>query len=87
MADLTFNTASGQTIDRELLVAYLNTAGASATSPTWSPLGSRVTDSSEEIDWGKESSTDILGKTHTSMKSLLSHRALILATLTAQTVQ
>ena len=34
MADMTFNTTSGQTIDRELLIAYLNT-GESAT-PVWS---------------------------------------------------
>ena len=44
MADLEFNTASGQTVDRELLIAYLNTGTTSA--PVWSPLGSRVTDSS-----------------------------------------
>ena len=33
MADLTFNTPSGQTIARELLIAYLNTGTASA--PVW----------------------------------------------------
>lgn len=48
MADLEFNTASGQTVDRELLIAYLNTGTTSA--PVWSPLGSRVTDSSMEYD-------------------------------------
>ena len=25
MADMTFNTTAGQTVDRELLIAYLNT--------------------------------------------------------------
>lgn len=30
MADLTFNTTEGQTIDRELLIAYLNTGTSSA---------------------------------------------------------
>lgn len=67
MADLTFNTTSGQTVDRELLIAYLNT-GTSAAAPTWSPLGTRVTDSSMEYDWQEDSSKDILGTTRTTMK-------------------
>ena len=66
MADLTFNTTSGQTIERELLIAYLNTG--SAGSPTWSPLGKRVADSSMEMDWGQETVQDILGATYTTMK-------------------
>ena len=66
MADLEFNTASGQTVDRELLIAYLNTGTTSA--PVWSPLGSRVTDSSMEFDWQEESSKDILGTTRSTMK-------------------
>lgn len=66
MANITFNTTSGQTIQRELLIAYLNTG--TSNSPTWSPLGSRVSDSSEEIDWNTETSTDILGVVRTEMK-------------------
>lgn len=66
MADLEFNTASGQTVDRELLIAYLNTGTTSA--PVWSPIGSRVTDSSMEYDWREESSKDILGTTRSTMK-------------------
>ena len=66
MADLEFNTASGQTVDRELLIAYLNTVTTSA--PVWSPLGSRVTDSSMEYDWQEESNKDILGTTRSTMK-------------------
>ena len=66
MADLEFNTAPGQTVDRELLIAYLNTGTTSA--PVWSPLGSRVTDSSMEYDWQEESNKDILGTTRTTMK-------------------
>ena len=66
MADLTFNTPSGQTVDRELLIAYLNT-GTSAI-PVWSPIGKRVTDSSEEIDWSGETTTDILGNNYTDLK-------------------
>lgn len=46
MADMTFNTTAGQTVDRELLIACLNT-GETGT-PTWSPFGTRVTDSSME---------------------------------------
>ena len=49
MADLTFNTPGGQTIARELLIAYLNTGTGAA--PVWSPLGKRVEDSSTELDW------------------------------------
>lgn len=66
MADLTFNTTSGETIKRELLIAYLNT-GTTAT-PVWSAIGKRVEDSSMELDWGEESKQDILGSTYTTMK-------------------
>lgn len=66
MADLTFNTTSGQTIDRELLIAYLNTGTAEV--PVWSAVGKRVEDSSMEYDWSQETSTDILGNTFTNMK-------------------
>ena len=62
----TLNTPAGETQARELLVAYLNTGSSS--SPTWSPFGLRVEDSSIELDWGDESSQDILGNTHTTMK-------------------
>lgn len=65
MADLTFNTTAGQTIDRELLIAYGNTG--TYASPSWSPLGSRVTDSSMEFDWSEETNQDILGVTYGSM--------------------
>ena len=63
---MTFNTGAGKTIDRELLVAYLNTATTS--SPSWKPVGKRVSDSSEELDWSEDSSTDILGNTYTTLK-------------------
>ena len=66
MADVTFNTPSGQTIARELMILYLNTGTSS--SPTWSPLGSRVEDSSMEFDWADESSQDVLGKIRNTMK-------------------
>lgn len=59
MADLTFNTTAGQTIDRELCIAYLNTG--SVGTPTWSPIGKRVEDSSESMDWSEETIRDILG--------------------------
>ena len=62
----TFNTTAGQTIAREMLIAYLNTG--TAQSPVWSPIGKRVTDSSAEYDWSGESAKDILGNTNTSMK-------------------
>ena len=66
MPDLTFNTTSGQTINREMLIAYLNT-GTDAT-PVWSPLGKRVTDSSVEYDWSDDTSTDILGQNYTLLR-------------------
>ena len=65
MADLTFSTPEGQTVGRELLIAYLNTGTTSA--PTWSAIGKRVEDSSEEMDWGQESKQDIMGNTFTTM--------------------
>ncbi len=66
MADYTFNTPAGQTIARENLIAYLNTG--TPETPNWSPLGKRTTDSSEEYDWGEETSQDVLGNTYTTMK-------------------
>ena len=66
MANYTFNTTSGQTIAREMLIAYLNT-GTTAL-PTWSPLGAWVEDSSIEFDYQEETTQDILGVSHTSMK-------------------
>ena len=66
MPDLTFNTNSGQTIAREMFIAYLNT-GTSA-SPVWSAIGKRVEDSSSEIDWETEKIRDILGATYSNMK-------------------
>ena len=66
MADLEFNTTEGQTIARELLIAYLNTG--TAESPTWTAIGKRVEESDEEMDWSAESTQDILGSTWTTMQ-------------------
>ena len=66
MADLTFNTTAGQTVARELLVAYLNTGSSS--EPVWSPIGKRVEDSSIEFDWQTETKVDIFGDTYTTGK-------------------
>ena len=66
MADLTFYTPGGQTIARERMILYLNTGSAS--SPTWSALGKRVEDSSMEMDWSDESSQDILGNVHGTLR-------------------
>lgn len=66
MAKPTFNTTDGQTIARELLIAYINTASSS--SPNWAPIGKRVEDSSEEFDWSEETIQDILGHSYTTMK-------------------
>lgn len=66
MADLTFNTTSGATVARELMIAYLNTG--TALLPVWSPIGKRVEDSSMEIDWSDETKSDILGQTYTTLR-------------------
>lgn len=69
MADYTFNTPAGQTIARELLIAYLNTGTAS--EPVWSAVGKRVEDSSSEYDWQTETKKDILGSTYGTMNRAL----------------
>ena len=66
MADLTFNTTAGQTIDRELVIAFLNTGTSAA--PVWSPLGKRVEDSSATYEWNEETIRDILGNVWNSMR-------------------
>jgi hypothetical protein len=66
MAEYTFTTTAGQTVARELLLAYLNTG--TSTAPVWSVIGKRVEDSSEEYDWSTESKKDILGNTYGTMK-------------------
>lgn len=63
---INFNTTPGQTVARELLIAYLNTG--THEEPVWSPIGKRVEDSSAEYDWGEETKQDILGSTWTTMK-------------------
>ena len=65
--NMTFNTVAGQPVDRELLILCVNTAGTDPAA-VWSPLGTRVTDSSMEYDWQKDSNKDILGTTRTTMK-------------------
>lgn len=65
----TFNTPQGQTIARDLLIAYLNVATESREeTPAWEPIGKRVEDSSQEFDWGEETIQDILGSTYTTAK-------------------
>lgn len=66
MANMKFNTTAGETVARELLIAYLNTGEAG--TPTWSPIGKRVEDSSEELDWSEETKKDIFGNTYTTLK-------------------
>ena len=66
MADITFNTPAGQTIKRELLIAYMNTGTSQA--PVWSAIGKRVEDSSTTYDWNTETKRDILGATYGRLK-------------------
>lgn len=66
MADYNFTTNPGETVARELLVAYLNTGTQQA--PVWSPLGKRVEESSAEYDWSESTSQDIIGNTWAKLK-------------------
>lgn len=66
MADFSFNTVPGQTVARELLLAYLNTG--TSNEPVWSVLGKRVEDSSMAFDWSTETKKDILGSTYSTGK-------------------
>lgn len=66
MAEYTFTTPAGQTVARELLIAYLNVSENA--TPEWAAVGKRVEDSSEEYDWSTESKKDILGDTYGTMK-------------------
>ena len=66
MADLAFKTKEGQTVDRALLILYLNIG--TADEPEWAQVGKRVEESSANYDWGEETKTDILGDTYTSLK-------------------
>lgn len=62
----TWTTPAGQTVARELLIAYLNTG--THDEPVWSPIGKRVEDSSAEYDWSTETKKDIMGDTYGTMK-------------------
>lgn len=66
MAEYTFTTPAGQTVARELLIAYLNTG--TKTAPVWAAVGKRVEESSGEYDWSAESKQDILGNAYGNMK-------------------
>ena len=66
MAKFTFNTNPGETIARELLIAYLNVGEKD--EPEWAPIGKRVEDSSEEMDWSEETIQDIMGSTYTTLR-------------------
>ena len=66
MATYTFKTPAGQTIDRDLLILYMNTG--TPETPVWSAIGKRVEDSSIDFDWSTETKQDILGGTYTTGK-------------------
>ena len=63
----TFKTPAGQTVDRKLYLVCGNHGTVSA--PKWGKLGKRVEDSSAEMDWQEETKKDILGDTHSTMKT------------------
>lgn len=67
MADSTFNVAAGKKMKRESVIAHLN-VGTNDT-PDWGIMGKGVQSSDMELDWGRESNTDITGETETDMKT------------------
>lgn len=69
MEEYIFKTPKGETMARELLIAYLNVATETPMEkPVWAALGMRVEDSSSEYDWSEETFQDILGITRTTLK-------------------
>ena len=62
-----FKTPPGQTIARKMYLCCGNYGTAAA--PQWGRLGRRVEDSSAEMDWSEETKQDILGDTHSTMKT------------------
>lgn len=60
------NTPVGQTVARELMIAYLNTGDSGAKK--WSAFGKRVSSSNMSYDWGKNTERDILGNIFTKLK-------------------
>ena len=62
-----FNTPAGQTISRQMYLCCGNHGTASA--PKWGRLGKRVEESSAEMNWSEETKQDILGDTHSTMKT------------------
>lgn len=67
MPDFKFSTPAGQTVDRKLYLCCGNSGTREA--PKWGRLGSRVEESSAEMDWSENTKTDILGKTYGTMKT------------------
>ena len=63
MADITFNTAAGQVIAREMLIAAVKV------DSKYYAFGTHVPDSSEEYDWQEETEKDIRGNTFVTAKT------------------
>lgn len=61
------NTPAGQTVARELMIAYLDTGTEGA--PKWSAFGKRVSSANMNYDWSKNTNRDILGNVYTDMKN------------------
>ena len=64
---LKFNMPANQAAARETYVVYGNAGNVA--EPDWVAIGTRVEDSSAELDWSAESIVDILGNKWTSLKS------------------
>ena len=61
-----FQSPSGETLGRGLLLLALNTGTAAA--PVWTLMGRRVEESSASYDWQRESKKDILDNTYSTLR-------------------
>lgn len=62
-----FNTPPGQTVGRKLYLCCGNYG--TPDTPKWGRLGKRVEESSAEMEYSEETKQDILGDTHSTMKT------------------
>ena len=67
MPESGFNVAEGVKVARSKLIALINVG--SGEMPEWAPMGYRVEDSSEGLDWQRDTKKDIIGETYSSMKT------------------
>ena len=63
----TIAAKNGESAVREMLITALNTS--ESTTPKWSAMGVKVTESSINYDWGQETKKDIRGHVYTTAQT------------------